>query len=80
MKSVFLITLALHLPALAIEAKDQRLLESLIKQGIICEDQNTSELQDSLQIYLSRKFSKTSPTGEYHKENDDSNDCISVKE
>ena len=79
MKSVILIIIAFCSSVLALEADDQRLLESLIKQGIICEDQNTIELQESLQIYLSRKFSKHSPDSEHRKENNDSNGCISVK-
>ena len=79
MRSVFLITMVFCSSLSALEADDQRLLESLIKQGIICRDQNTIELQESLQIYLSRKFSKLSPESEHHKENNDSNGCISVK-
>ena len=76
MKSVILIIIAFCSSVLALEADDQRLLESLIKQGIICEDQNTIELQESLQIYLSRKFSKHSHDSEHRKEHNDSNGCI----
>ena len=79
MRLVFLTIILFCSSAFALEVDDQRLLESLIRQGIICEDQSTIELQESLQIYLYRKFSGLSPKGEHHKDNDNSNNCISVK-
>lgn len=57
---------------------DERLLASLIKQGIICEDQSELEKQTSLQIYLSEKFAKPSDKKNSTPKKD-STDCISVK-
>ncbi|MEZ8210302.1 hypothetical protein [Vibrio bivalvicida] len=60
---------------------DERLLDSLIKQGIICEDQSELEKQESLQIYLSRKFSKSSSKNHSEEPSDATEtDCISAKE
>jgi len=60
---------------------DERLLESLIKQGIICEDQSELEKQESLQIYLSQKLAKSSKKGTAEEPQIDAKtDCISAKE
>lgn len=57
---------------------DQRLIESLIKQGIICEDQTELEKQASLQIYLEKKFAKPSDQ-QKGSQTDEPSDCISAK-
>lgn len=57
---------------------DQRLIESLIKQGIICEDQTELEKQASLQIYLEKKFAKPSEK-QKGSQADEPSDCISAK-
>ncbi|WP_038176706.1 hypothetical protein [Vibrio pacinii] len=57
---------------------DERLLASLVKQGIICEDQTELEKQASLQIYLSKKFSNPSDK-KLNTSTPKSTDCISAK-
>ncbi|WP_391090849.1 hypothetical protein [Vibrio sp. NH-UV-68] len=57
---------------------DERLLASLVKQGIICEDQTELEKQVSLQIYLSKKFSNPSDK-KLNTSTSKSTDCISAK-
>ncbi|NVD07985.1 hypothetical protein FCU94_13920 [Vibrio sp. JPW-9-11-11] len=57
---------------------DQRLLDALIKQGVICEDQTELEKQASLQIYLEKKFASPADKKQ-HPQTKESPDCISVK-
>lgn len=57
---------------------DQRLIDALIKQGVICEDQTELEKQASLQIYLEKKFASP-PDKKQHPQTKESPDCISVK-
>ncbi|MDC5819581.1 hypothetical protein OPW33_09820 [Vibrio europaeus] len=81
MKSVSGLLILVCSSAISGGIDDERLLESLIKQGVICEGQSEIEKQESLQIYLSQKFSKTSKQS--HKEDPSdkkSTDCISAKE
>ncbi|MBN3572172.1 hypothetical protein [Vibrio neptunius] len=37
---------------------DEKLLDSLIERGVICDNQTYEEKQESLQIYLANRFDK----------------------
>ena len=79
MKTVSGILFLLSTSSLADSAiDDQRLIDALIKRGVICEDQTELEKQASLQIYLEKKFAK--PSGkEKGSQTDEPSDCISAK-
>ncbi|ANW27284.1 hypothetical protein BA953_24550 [Vibrio coralliilyticus] len=40
---------------------DEKLLDSLIERGVICDNQTFEEKQESLQIYLANRFDKNKP-------------------
>ncbi|KJY83963.1 hypothetical protein TW81_06465 [Vibrio galatheae] len=67
--------------AIAGGVSDERLIASLIKQGVICQNQSDVEKQKSLQIYLSKKFSEPSEKKSTNESPElEQPDCISAKE
>ncbi|WP_179377454.1 hypothetical protein [Vibrio coralliilyticus] len=49
---------------------DEKLLDSLIERGVICDNQTFEEKQESLQIYLANRFEKNKPN---NKNNNNTN-------
>ncbi|NOI74915.1 hypothetical protein F0224_04435 [Vibrio coralliilyticus] len=61
---------------------DEKLLDSLIERGVICDNQTFEEKQESLQIYLANRFDKNKPNNKNNNNNTQSNPtetkCISA--
>ncbi|NOJ22016.1 hypothetical protein [Vibrio coralliilyticus] len=60
---------------------DEKLLDSLIERGVICDNQTFEEKQESLQIYLANRFDKNKPNKNNNKNtqsNPTETKCISA--
>ncbi|WP_415674719.1 hypothetical protein, partial [Vibrio neptunius] len=59
---------------------DEKLLDSLIERGVICDNQTYEEKQESLQIYLANRFDKNKKNNNNNnkKSNPTETKCISA--
>ncbi|KJY87259.1 hypothetical protein TW84_17310 [Vibrio neptunius] len=58
---------------------DEKLLDSLIERGVICDNQTYEEKQESLQIYLAKRFDKNKKNKNNNNNNNKQNNPTETK-